>query len=206
MYPMTFTLTLASFDGLFVALIAALEIGRRAGRIAFTRTGAGARPSGLTAVETVAFGLLGLLLAFTFSGAAARLDARRAQIADEANAIGTAWLRLDSLPPAVQPKLRDAFRRYTDSRIALYKTFSQAGLEAARADYARSDELQSEIWTAAVEASRDVPVAPVIVLPALNTMFDPRFRVSAPGPHSHRRLRPVDRGSAGYDEVAAEGL
>jgi hypothetical protein len=170
--PLTFALTLALFGGLFVALIAALEIGRRAGRIAFTTTDAGARPAGLSAVEAVAFGLLGLLLAFTFSGAAARLDTRRAQIVDEANAIGTAWLRLDMLPPTAQPKLRDAFRRYTDSRIALYKTFSQAGLEAARTEYARSAALQNEIWAAAVEACREVPSAPVIVLPALNAMFD----------------------------------
>lgn len=168
----SFTIVVASFAGLFAALIAALEIGRRAGRIAFAATDAGARPAGLSAVEAVAFGLLGLLLAFTFSGAAARLDTRRTQIVDEANAIGTAWLRLDVLPSAAQPKLREVFRRYTDARIALYKTFSQAGLEAARTEYARSVALQSEIWTAAVEASREVPPAAIIVLPALNTMFD----------------------------------
>jgi hypothetical protein len=166
------TLTLVLFGGLFAALIAALEIGRRAGRIAFATTDAGARPAGLSTVEAVAFGLLGLLMAFTFSGAAARLDTRRTQIVDEANAIGTAWLRLDMLQPAAQPKLRDAFRRYTDSRIALYRTFSQAGAEAARTEYARSAALQNEIWAAAIEACREVPSAPVIVLPALNAMFD----------------------------------
>ena len=165
-------LTLASFVILFAALIAATEIGRRAGRIAFATTDAGERPAGLAAVEAVAFGLLGLLMAFTFSGAAARLDTRRAQIVDEANAIGTAWLRLDVLPPAAQPKLRDAFRRYTDSRIALYRTFSQAGLEAAHAEYARSAAFQNEIWTDAVAGCREVPSAAVIVLPALNAMFD----------------------------------
>jgi hypothetical protein len=170
----SFTLALAvgSFVGLFGALIVALEVGRRAGQIAFTTTDAGKRPAGLSAVEAVAFGLLGLLLAFTFSGAAVRLDARRSQIVDEANAIGTAWLRLDVLPPAAQPKLRDAFRRYTDSRIALYRTFSEAGMEAARTEYARSAALQNEIWADAIAACREVPSAFVIVLPALNAMFD----------------------------------
>lgn len=160
------------FGGLFAALIAALEIGRRSGRIAFSASDAGARPAGLSAVEAVAFGLLGLLLAFTFSGAAERLDRRRAQIVDEANAIGTAWLRLDVLPPEAQPKLREAFRRYTDSRIALYRTFSEAGMEAAKAEYGRSGALQNEIWSAAVAASRDVPSGPMLLLPALNEMFD----------------------------------
>jgi hypothetical protein len=50
--------------------------------------------------------------------------------------------------------------------------FSQQGVEAARTEYARSAALQNEIWVGAVAASREVPSAPVIVLPALNAMFD----------------------------------
>src|SRR5215831_3529525 len=138
-------LTLVGLIAFFVALIVCMEAGRRAGRKAF---GEGNRtpPAGLGTVETVAFGLLGLLLAFTFSGAAARLDARRTQIVDEANAIGTAWLRIDTVPPSAQPKLRDGLRKYADSRIAVYRTFSQEGLDAARGEYARSTGLQNEIW------------------------------------------------------------
>jgi len=158
------------FAALFAGLLVCLEAGRRSGRKAF---GSGpAHPSGLGTVETVTFGLLGLLLAFTFSGAAARLDMRRAQIVDEANALGTAWLRLDVLPPDAQPALRDAFREYTDSRIAVYRTFSRSGVEAAHAEYARSTALQQEIWIAAVAACKDVPAASVVLLPALNSVFD----------------------------------
>lgn len=82
------TVNIALFGALFAALIVCLEAGRRSGRKAF---GSGrAHPTGLGTVEAVTFGLLGLLLAFTFSGAAGRLDTRRGQIVDEANAIGTA--------------------------------------------------------------------------------------------------------------------
>jgi len=158
------------FAALFAALLACLAVGRWAGRRAFGSDGA--HPAGLGTVEAVTFGLLGLLLAFAFSGAAARLDERRKQIVDEANDIGTAWLRLDVLPADAQPKLREAFRKYTDSRIAVYRTFSGSGLDAAQAEYARSTALQQEIWAEAVAASRDVPSAPVVVLPALNAMFD----------------------------------
>jgi hypothetical protein len=91
---------------------------------------------------------------------------------EEANNIGTAWLRLDVLPASAQPKLRDAFRRYADARIALYRTFSQSGVAVARAEFARSTGLQREIWDEAVAACRDVPAATVVVLPALNAMFD----------------------------------
>lgn len=123
-------------------------------------------------METVSFGLLGLLLAFTFSGAATRLDVRRAQIVEEANAIGTAWLRLDVLPADAQPRVRDALRRYTDHRIAVYRAFSQSGIDVARAEFARSTALQHDVWTSAVAATRDVPSSWVVLFPALNAMFD----------------------------------
>jgi hypothetical protein len=160
----------AVFLGFFGAMLVSLEAGRRVARrtIGSDR----AQPGGLGAVEAVAFGLLGLLLAFTFSGAAARLDTRREQIVQEANDIGTAWLRLEVLPASAQPKLRDAFRKYTDSRIAVYRTFSQSGVEAARAEYTRSAVLQNQLWIDAVAACRDVPDATLVVLPALNAMFD----------------------------------
>lgn len=106
-------LGIGAFVALFVALLLCIGAGRRSGRKAFG--GGRAHPAGLGAVEAVTFGLLGLLLAFTFSGAAARLDTRRVQIVDEANALGTAWLRLDVLPPSAQPALRETFRQYTDS-------------------------------------------------------------------------------------------
>jgi hypothetical protein len=159
----------AVFTGFFLAMLVCLEAGRRLGRRDFA---ADHRPAGLVAVETVAFGLLGLLLALTFSGAAERLDRRRAQIVEEANDIGTAWLRLDVLPAAAQPKLRETFRRYTDSRILTYRTVPGSGLEPARAELARSATLQQEIWADAIAASRDVPQAAVVLLPALNSMFD----------------------------------
>ena len=83
------------------------------------------------AIESALFGLLGLLLAFSFGGATNRFNTRRALIVDEANALGTAWLRLDLAPVAEQPALRDVFRRYLDSRLAVYASFPD--IEAAKA-------------------------------------------------------------------------
>ena len=98
------------------------------------------------------FGLLGLLLAFTFSGAAERFDARRALIVEVDNDIGTAYLRLDSLPPEAQPELRDLFRQYVDARLAFYRKILYP--EAAQAEMARVNQLQNEIWVRAVTASQ----------------------------------------------------
>ena len=163
---------LLAFGVIFLATLACIEAGMRVGRRALAGPDA-SRPAGLGTVETVAFGLLGLLLAFTFSGAASRFDGRRALIVEEANDIGTAWLRLDVLPPAFQPPLRDAFRRYTDSRILTYGKIAAADFAGARAEYARSVEIQNEIWAGAVAACREAPSQATIVLfPALNAMID----------------------------------
>ncbi len=62
--------------------------------------------AGIGAVEGAVFGLVGLLIAFTFSGAGTRFDTRRQLVVEETNAIGTAYLRLDLLPAALQPALR----------------------------------------------------------------------------------------------------
>jgi hypothetical protein len=156
----------------FVTTLACLEAGRRVGQRAFALPET-SRPAGLGTVEGVAFGLLGLLLAFTFAGAATRFDARRAQVVEEANDIGTAWLRLDLVPKEAQPKLREDFRRYVDSRIVAYARLAEADIEGAKAEYARSLAIQNEIWKGAVAATRDGgSPAPMLLLPALNAMID----------------------------------
>ena len=103
---------------LFVVLILCMELGRRMGRRRLARD-----PDlldGIGAVDGMVYALLGLLVAFTFSGAASRFDDRRALIVTEANDIGTAYLRIALLPTASQAPLRDAFHRYVDSRMASY--------------------------------------------------------------------------------------
>jgi len=156
--------------GLFVGMIALLEWGRRLGRRHQGKDEERAR-AGLGAVEGAVFALMGLLVAFTFSGAASRFDARRQLIVEEANSIGTAWLRLDLLPPAAQPELRDLFRRYVDLRLAVYEKLPD--LEAALADLDKANALQGVIWSNAVAASQQSPTPLAAqLIPALNQMFD----------------------------------
>ncbi len=157
--------------GLFVGTFAMLETGRRIGARRMVEDPKGAR-AGAGAVEGAVFGLMGLLIAFTFSGAATRFDNRRNQLVEEANAIGTAWLRLDLLPAGVQPSLREKFRQYTDARIAAFNKVPD--LSAARAELDRASALQNEIWQEAVKGCGASPStsATILLLPALNQMFD----------------------------------
>jgi len=123
--------------------------------------------SGSTPIEGAVFGLFGLLLAFTFSGAVTRYDTHRLPLTQEVNSISTAYLYLDLLPTPMQPTLRQLFREYTNSRLHL---FQAVGNEISP----DSIRLQGEIWRRAVTAaaaSDAHPDATKLLLPALNTMF-----------------------------------
>lgn len=156
---------------LFLGVLACLELGYRLGKREAAEDPEGAR-AGVGAVESALFGLLGLLLAFSFGGATNRFNTRRGLIVDEANAIGTAWLRIDLVPPAEQPVLRDLFRRYLDGRLAAYAKFPD--LAAVKADLARVAEVQAEVWARSVAVARQPGAEGVqrALLPALNEMFD----------------------------------
>ncbi|HKP10467.1 MAG TPA: DUF4239 domain-containing protein [Blastocatellia bacterium] len=157
--------------GLLLGMLFLLEVGRRIGlrRMAVDIEGARA---GIGTVEGALLALLGLLIAFSFSGAAARFDARRQQIIDEANDIGSAYMLVDLLPPEAQPPLRDKFRLYVDSRLEAYRRMPD--LAAAKAEFERSKTLQNDIWTQAVTATRDTGYQPVamLILPAISKMIN----------------------------------
>jgi hypothetical protein len=156
--------------GLFLAMVLCLELGRRAGRRQLAEQGTDSG-SWLGPLEGAIFGLLGLLVAFTFSSAAARFDARRQLILHEANAIGTAYLRLDLLPAASQSALRADFRDYLDARIRGYQALPD--LTRARVDFARAAVLQASLWHKAVAAAQAGDAqASRLFLPALNEVFD----------------------------------
>lgn len=158
--------------GLFGGMVVMLLIGRRIGR-ARLQQDPEASAAGLGVIDAAIFALFGLLIAFTFSNAGGRFDERRQLIVQEANIIGTAWLRLDLLPPESQPELRQLFRDYTTSRVELAKAiyddeqFSQIS--------AQSQALLNRIWAGAVAAVQKPGVPPsttTLVIPALNEMID----------------------------------
>jgi hypothetical protein len=157
---------------LFAAMLICLEIGRRVGTARLARNPDGLT-RGATAAEGAVFALMGLIIAFTFSGAASRFEARRWFVNTEANAIGTAYLRLDLLPEESRAPLRKLFRRYAEHRATVYQDLHSQDEVIARAQ--TNSELQAEIWRAAMEAMRlpDVsPQAVMLLTPALNDMID----------------------------------
>jgi len=155
---------------LFIAMLIVLKLGFRLGTRRM-ETETDAERVGLVSIETAIFGLLGLVLAFTYSGAATRFEQRRALTIQEANAVGTAWLRLDLLPAAAQPALREKMRLYGRTHVAAYDALPD--WKAFETKLGQAQAMQAEIWKDAVAAVREAP-APVaqLVIPALNDLMD----------------------------------
>jgi hypothetical protein len=154
---------------LMALLLACIEMGRRIRLRHKDEEASG----GLSVIDGAVFGLLGLLLAFAFSGADARFEARRQLIVQETNEIGTAWLRVNLLPASAQPQLRADYRQYVDDRIAFYRDLND-NPQQARADFANSNALQTKIWSGSIAAARQDPNPAVLslVLSSLNDMID----------------------------------
>ena len=104
--------------------------------------------------------LLALLIGFAFSMAVTRYDLRKSREAEEANAIGTEYVRVGLLPAADAAALRPQLKRYTDLRIRFYRTRSDAELQEINNQTA---QLQAEMW-AVVENRAQMQQTPIIAL------------------------------------------
>jgi hypothetical protein len=156
-------MTFHSVSAFFVLpiMLVLLEAGRRF-RIVHKN------PLESTTIEGAIFALFGLLLAFTFSGAIGRYDIHRQLVVEESNDIGTAYLRLDLLPNAAQPALRQLFRDYVVSRQHLYDIVSEEVSPASR-------QLQKDIWQKSLVAASSPGASPdalKLLVPSLNAMID----------------------------------
>ena len=164
--PVIFTLVL------FLGMLLMLETGRRLG-IARRRQETDSDRSNLSTIEGALFAVFGLLMALTFTGAAARFNEKRLLVAAEVNAIQTAYLRLELLPKEQRLALEDVFRQYVESRLEAYRKMPDS--QAAAAEMAKAERLQKQIWTSAVTAT-ELPGAHrdagKLLLPALNNMID----------------------------------
>jgi len=96
---------------------------------------------------------------------------RRQLVVEEANAIGTAYLRRDVVSEQTQPVLREKFRRYVEARLSLVRVLPE--LVESNAQAAIAVALRQEIWSEALAALKEAPpVAMRVMVPALNQMID----------------------------------
>jgi hypothetical protein len=112
-------------------------------------------------------GLLAFILAFTFGLAATRFDTRRQVLLNEANAIGTTYLRAGMLPERTQ-QIRDLLRAYVGARLEAVQSGKVA--EGVR----RSEEIQQQVWLEAETIGQKSPNSIVVGLfvQSLNQLID----------------------------------
>jgi len=116
----------------------------------------------LDVVLGAALTLLALIVGFTLSMAVGRYDQRKNYEEEEANAIGTEYLRVGLLPAPDAAKERELLRSYLEQRILFYTTHDLDKLEQIDAATAR---LQNDLWSAlqAPATAQPTPVMATII-------------------------------------------
>lgn len=118
-------------------------------------------------IQAATLTMLGLLIGFSFSMAISRHDQRKNYEAEEANAIGTEYVRADLLPATDAAKVRALLRGYLDQRVLFYTTRDE---QRIRQINARTAELQAELWSAVLPPAAAQPT-PMVAL-AVSGMND----------------------------------
>ncbi|HEY1066334.1 MAG TPA: hypothetical protein VGE52_09505 [Pirellulales bacterium] len=157
--------------GMFVPMLIAGEVGYRLGVVHRETTTEAARNVG-GAVKGAIYGLLALLIGFSYSLSTGRFDQRQRLMLDEANAIGTCYLRASLLNDPIKTQLRSALRDYNDQCIALHQQpFDGQAFQTASA--AMSDQLD-KIWASVAAHTRLDPDLTHVsqVIPAANQVVD----------------------------------
>jgi len=151
---------------IFGATVAGILVGRALA----TREKGLKEPLGV--VQGALVGFVALLLAFGLTMAVGRYETRRTTLVDEANAIGTTYLRAQTLAEPVRIESLGLLRRYADARIDLSKAVPDSAKFQAASD--RSVELQNQLWTLASRAMNEAPTAsaPRLYVESLNEMID----------------------------------
>jgi len=111
-------------------------------------------------VSAATMTLLGLIIGFSFAMAISRYDQRKNYEEEEANAIGTAYLRAGVLPTDAASRIRGLLKDYLDQRILFYETHSVSQLGEINS---RTGQLQTQLWLAIQAAAAKQPT-PVIAL------------------------------------------
>jgi hypothetical protein len=156
--------------GLVVLMFGATAAGLLAGRALREHSEVLREPSGV--LQGALVGFMGLVLAFGLSLAVGRYENRRADVVEEANGLGTTYLRAQTLAEPVRTESLDLLRTYTDTSITI--TDSVPGSRRQDRAIAESERQQGELWALAGRALAEAPEAnaPRLYVETLNDTFD----------------------------------
>jgi hypothetical protein len=155
---------------LLIVLVGAATGGLLLGRSLRNKRESGKETFGV--LQAALIGFMGLILAFGLSLAVGRYESRRQAVVDDANTIGTAYLRAQTLPEPIRSQSLALLVRYTDAELRLSQVVP--GSAAARRAIANADALQRPLWRLAAQAVQEQPsaTAPRLYEESLNDMID----------------------------------
>jgi hypothetical protein len=154
----------------FGVIFAATGVGMFLGRRVRHLSGSLREPFGV--LQAALLGVVGLLLAFGLSLAVSRYEDRRSNVVSEANAIGTTYLRAQTLSEPIRSRSLDLLVRYTRSAIRLSNQVP--GSADARDARTHEERIERRLWSLAGEALKTAPTAsaPRLYVETLNEMID----------------------------------
>jgi hypothetical protein len=155
---------------IFAVIGGASALGVLLGRYARHQSHPYREPIGV--LQGALLGVVGLILAFGLSLAVGRYQDRRADVVLDANTIGTAYLRAQTIAEPQRSRSLELLRRYND--LAIQMTYEIPGSSALRRTAAEQEGIQQDLWSLAGEALNGEPVAsaPRLYVDSLNAMID----------------------------------
>ncbi len=168
--PLDYFSLWAFFGATLIVVLLSIEGGYRLGRFR-RRTSEDEKEAPVGAIIAATLGLLAFILAFTFGLAASRFDDRRKIVVEEANAIGTTYLRTGLLPDAEQDrraKLRKLLREYVDERLEVIETKNVEKV------LNRTAELHHDLWQEMEGLGQKYPnsIAVGLLIQSMNETID----------------------------------
>jgi len=153
---------------LIAGFVAAHAIGFWLGSSTRTRSADEPFDRQVALVRTSTAALVAFLVGFAFSGAASRFINRQDIIVREANAVGTAYLRADTIAEPQRGELKAALKEYTADRVTL---LSREGREQIEPLLAKVSGLHERMWQTAIKATQDNAPLMAVVLPPINEVI-----------------------------------
>lgn len=159
---------------LLAVLLFSLEIGYTLGKWTKNRQEYDAISGSKDIAVGSMFALLGLIMAFTYAFTVSRADQRKQVIVDEANALGTAFLRAELTSEPGRSELRRLLLDYARTQVA--NTATTKDTQTLKKTVARSMMVQAKLWPATVRMVKDKGGAPgpleISIVQAINEVLD----------------------------------
>jgi len=153
--------------GLIAGVVATHEIGFWLGSL--TRSADESFDRQVALVRTSTAALVAFLIGFAFSGAASRFIDRLDLIVKEANALGTAYLRADTIAEPQRGELKAALKEYTADRVTLLSRDRRDQIEPL---LAKVRGLHERMWKSSIKGTQDNAPLMAVVLPPINEVID----------------------------------